>query len=488
MKNRANRTPRQRWQLRLWALTLGCLPFLLAEIALRLCGLPPQRPAIDPLVDLHHLRPLFTLSDDGQTYSIGAERLNLFRAASFPARKPPGTFRIFALGASTTQGEPYSTPTAFPAWLKINLEAATAGDPIEVINCGGLSYASYRVKAILDEVLTYAPDLIVIYSGQNEFLEQRSYAGWREVPLPLARASGWLQSLHLIQFVRWAVQGSADRTERRLSNPTELKREVDALLDYSGGLEAYHRDDPWRDAVVAHFRWNVAQMVERCRQSRVPVVLMRPVVNLLDCPPMKVELRSGLTADERERFQRAWGAAQSSAGDPRQAVEHLKAAYAIDPEHAGVNFFLGRLAWESSDWESAARFLRAAKDFDVCPLRALTSIQDAVAEVAREYAVPMIDADQLLIDRSPHGIVGNNWLVDHVHPSIEGHQLLGEALCEVCLREGWLPERNAQWRETRTEAIRAHLRSLGEDYFHRGKQRLEGLILWTQGRAKKIRP
>ncbi|MGN6547925.1 MAG: SGNH/GDSL hydrolase family protein, partial [Aureliella sp.] len=222
---------RRRWLLRLLAVALGCLPFLLAEIALRVAGFPPQSPAVDPLVDLHHLRPLFTLSADGRTYSIGPERLNLFKPASFPAEKPPGTFRIFALGGSTTQGEPYSTPTAFPAWMGIDLQAAS-GRTVEVINCGGLSYASYRVKAILEEVLNYDPDLIVIYSGQNEFLEQRSYAGWREVPLPVARASGALERIRLVQLTRWLVQGNADREQQHIANPTELKAEVDALLDY----------------------------------------------------------------------------------------------------------------------------------------------------------------------------------------------------------------------------------------------------------------
>ena len=478
---------RRRWLLRLSAVAVGCLPFVLLEIVLRVSGLPPQAPAVDSLVDLHHLRPLFTPSADGQSYSIGPERLNLFQSASFQANKPPGTYRIFALGESTTQGEPYSTPTAYPAWLKINLEIATAGHSIEVINCGGLSYASYRIKAILDEVLHYSPDLIVIYCGQNEFLERRSYAGWREVPLPLARASGWLSRVRTIQFVRWAVQGGADRSQQSLPNRTALKTEVDALLDYSGGLENYHRDDPWREPVVAHYRWNLAQMVEQCQLARVRLILMCPVVNLLDCPPMKVELRSDLGSDERERFEAAWSAAQAS-DQPEQAREHLQAAYQIDPEHAGVNFFLGRLAWERGDWSAAKEFLTAAKDNDVCPLRALSSMQQAVRETAGQYRVPLVDADQLFSERSPHGIVGNQWLVDHVHPTIEGHQLLGEALCEAVLAEGWLPERDPDWREARTEHVREHLRSLGEEYFHRGKQRLEGLLLWTQGRAKKIRP
>ncbi len=57
----------------------------------------------------------------------------------------------------------------------------------------------------------------------------------------------------------------------------------------------------------------------------------------------------------------------------------------------------------------------------------------------------------------------------------------------MILREGWLKEIKSDWRSQRTERWRAHLSTLGEDYFQRGKQRLEGLMLWTQGRAKKVR-
>lgn len=488
MKIKSTPSSRRRILLRFLAILLGFTPLIAVELTLRILQLPRVASSVDPLVDLHHLQPLFELNAEGNRFQIAPERMNLFRPASFLAKKSPGVFRIFALGGSTTQGEPYSTETAFPEWLKLNLETATRGQAIESINCGGLSYASYRVRAILEEVLNYQPDLIVLYTGQNEFLERRSYDGWRSIPLPLARIDGALMQLRTVQLARSFVEGSPDRHLQPPANRTQLQREVDALLDYSGGLEAYHRHDPWREPVTAHFRWNLQQMVARCQASSVPIVLVRPVVNLLDCPPMKFESRSDLTSGQLAEFNSAWSAAQSPAATPEQAMDYLEKARAIDGEHAGVLFFLGRLASEAGDWDKAATFLRAAKDYDVCPLRAPSSIQQCVNQVAQEFGVPMVDADQLFIDRSPHGLVGNRWLVDHVHPTIEGHQVLGEALCEVCLEQGWLPTRDPQWRENRRDRVRNHFSSLGEDYFHRGKQRLEGLLLWTQGRAKKIRP
>ena len=45
----------------------------------------------------------------------------------------------------------------------------------EVINAGLLSYGSYRVAMVMEELITYEPDLFIVYTGHNEFLERRTY-------------------------------------------------------------------------------------------------------------------------------------------------------------------------------------------------------------------------------------------------------------------------------------------------------------------------
>ena len=45
----------------------------------------------------------------------------------------------------------------------------------QAVNCGGVSYASYRLAPLVKEVLAYQPDLVIVMTGENEFLEDRTY-------------------------------------------------------------------------------------------------------------------------------------------------------------------------------------------------------------------------------------------------------------------------------------------------------------------------
>ncbi len=500
---------RKLWLLRMATLMLALSPFLALEGLLYVLRWPELPPPADPFVDLHNLRPLFQLEPQTGRMAISPERFNLFRPASFALNKPADTFRVFALGGSTTQGEPYSIETAFPQWMQLDLQAAQPDRTVEAVNCGGLSYASYRVLAILREVLHYSPDLVVVYCGHNEYLERRTYAPYRASSL-FYRSLSWLSGLRTVQLARSLAGQSAKRPEPQRVAGTEqttLQAEVDALLDYRGGLADYQRGAKWTKPIAEHFRWNLEQMCTECQQAGVPLILIRPVSNLLDCPPLKFEIDPELLPDLQKQFEQHWTAARaaleiSSDSDeelahesnalpqhasPDPAMDELHRALAIDPQHAGALYLLGQLQWASGDYQSARETLRRARDCDVCPLRATSELASIVTQVAQQRRVPLLDAEQLFSQRSPHELVGERWLLDHVHPILEGHQLLGEKLARLCFELELLPPPPDDWDSRRQVLINEQLSDLNEAYFHRGQQRLAGLRLWTQGRASKVR-
>ena len=112
----------------------------------------------------------------------------------------------------------------------------------------------------------------------------------------------------------------------------------------------------------------------------------------------------------------------------------------------------------------------------------LESERETLAGVARRARLPLIDAQALLEAESPFGILGSDLLVDHVHPSIRGHQAVAEALAAV-LAPGPPPER-----EDLAGLYARRMESLGPLYFAHGRLRLENLRLWTEGRAGGLPP
>lgn len=468
---------------RILTVLLALTPFVVIELLLTVLGLPTRKHSLDPYVDLQHLQPLFQLTSDGSSYEIPAERLNLFRPARFSAAKGNRTFRIFALGGSTTQGEPYSTETAFPEWMRLNLQLQCAEKDFEVINCGGLSYASYRVRAILQEVLQYQPDLIVIYTGHNEFLERRTYAAWQNSQQ--FRLRELASRCRTVQFLSNTFTSPNDRDNAK--DKTVMAQEVEALLDYQHGLQEYRRGDAWYAGVAEQFGWNIEAMIEDCRSAKVPLLFVRPTSNLLDCPPFKSDFDPALTDSQLLEAQRL----STLAREPNQPIEPrvaaLKLLLDIDPGHADSLYLMGLFLYEQEEWLEAHKYFKAARDADVCPLRATSQIVNVLTEVTAKHDVPLVDAEQILTDPLEHGIAGNRWLIDHVHPKIEGHQKLAESLAETIARLKLFSITYTNWQADRKTVYDKHLQNLGEEYYQRGQQRLHGLQLWTQGRAKKIR-
>ena len=150
-----------------------------------LAGVKPLSLTEDPYFGFASGQPLFLkrkAPDGSDIYQTNPVKLSHFNQQSFSAKKAPGTYRIFTLGGSTTYGHPLRDTTSFSAWLREMLAEGDSTRTFEVINCGGISYASYRTAKLTEELLDYEPDLFIVYNGHNEFLEERTYRGARKGP------------------------------------------------------------------------------------------------------------------------------------------------------------------------------------------------------------------------------------------------------------------------------------------------------------------
>ncbi len=482
-KNAAASIPSRRRAIlfRLAAVALGLAPFVALECLLWCIGAGVPRYDSDPFVGFRAVHPLFVLSDDKQRYEIAKSRLGFFRPDSFAAEKGPNEFRIFCLGGSTVQGSPFAIETSFPTFLELSLRAAEPEREWEVINCGGVSYASYRLVPILEEVLQHEPDLIVVYTGHNEFLEDRSYGHLKRMPAAVAWPAQILARTRTYQVLSRIRRG--ETADVSGAPRPALPEEVEAMLEYRGGMDKYHRDEPWRRDIVTHFRYNLRRMVALAREARVPLLLANPVCNLRDCPPFKNQHRDGLTPEQLKRWEGLVAEAGEHCGEnAAETLRLLEEALKIDDRHAGLRYLLAKTHDAMGNLTLARQEYIAAKENDICPLRILESMNQAILDTARTTDTPLVDVRRMYEKICEGGIPGDMYLIDHVHPSIEGHQLIADLIASKLSLMGIVHPRPG-WRERRDEVFRAQLDSLDSLYYARGQQRLEVLRMWTQGKA-----
>ena len=218
-----------------------------------------------------------------------------------------------------------------------------------------------------------------------------------------------------------------------------LKQEVDALLDYRGGLEAYKRDDAWKQGVQEHFKANLQRLMHIAKEKSVPLLFLQPPVNLKDCPPFKSD------------------------------------------GPAAKFYNLGQQHLAKASYRNAETYLWKALEEDLCPLRLLPSMAQDLKRICADQDVPHMDLHRLLGSECPQGLLGNEILVDHVHPSIRGHQIIGNSLLDHL--QPSLGPTNHGWEKRRDMKFQQHLDSLDALYYAHGQQRLDNLHLWTQGRT-----
>lgn len=484
-------TPRKRWAFRIAAVFAGLSLFAAFEVVCLLAGWGKPTDYPDPYVGFSEIHPLFVMDEGGEKYVIPRSRRGFFKPESFPVKKGPNTFRIFCLGGSTVQGRPYSTQTSFTKWLQLSLAAGDPSTNWEVVNCGGISYASYRLAPILRECRQYEPDLFILCTGHNEFLEERTYGHIKHAPRAIAGPARLLSRLRTVTLLREGVNRLTGRGDGVPGKRARMKSEVDALLDYRNGLKPYHRDPEFRKGVVEHFAFNLRRMIDMAEADGVPVVLVLPPSNLRDQPPFKSQHTAGLSPAERAQWKELTAESRSLyRSDLERAAELLERAAKIDPLHAATHYELGRCydaLWTSSlssaRLEQARREYWRALDLDVCPLRVIPPLRDAMRQVARETGTPLLDVHALLEGDCPGGILDSTFLVDHIHPSpLVGHRKIADALADLLKLNGWFHPAG-DWTDRREAAYRAHRESLDGDYFQDGLKALNALRRWTKGRT-----
>lgn len=422
---------------------------LLAELLLSVLGFGTTYDQEDPFLGFKSVTPLFeesrgTEAPFARVYASRQSKLAWFNYQEFEVDKPDDGYRIFSFGGSTTFGRPYGYETAFSNWLRILLSNADPSTPYEVVNVGGVSYASYRIVNLMKEMVGYDPDLFIVYTGHNEFLEERTYSDILEEPPIVTRLRAQLHRSRSYSLARSAWQNIQGRQREEADQRFQMSGEVTAILDQTFGLEQYRRDPEKTEAILHHFRLNLEKMVDIAEDRGVRLVFVVPPSNERDFSPFKSESCRSLAGPSRGQWVQSYdeGRSRLDQGDYGTAAAAFQRAVDIDGCHADLRYRLGEAYFGLGRVKEAKDEFVRARDFDVAPLRSTSQIQETVRDVGARRGVPVVDLVTLLegevMATSNHAVLGGEAFLDHAHPTIRVHQKLAEELAETLFELSWI--------------------------------------------------
>jgi lysophospholipase L1-like esterase len=317
----------------------------------------------------------------------------------FDMDKKANSFRVFVLGESSAEGFPYSPMGSFSRYIRKRLELVYPKTPVEVINLGMTAINSYTLLDLLPGVLDQKPDLILIYTGHNEFYGALGVGSVQTFgsSRTLIKLTLYLNKFKITQLVRNSIHwiSSLFSSENKKLSGTLMSRiakDKYILLnsdEYNAGL--------------LQFKENLTDILRMVKDKGVPIIIGKLVSNLKDQKPfISVNAPGYKNADQ---------------------------VY----EEARDDF-------NNNNYKKADSLFRLAKDLDALRFRAPEKINKIIEDLGKEFHVTTVPIDSLFDSASPGGIVGDNLIVDHLHPNVKGYQLIGEAFYNSMEKLGYLPK------------------------------------------------
>ncbi|MDZ7268241.1 MAG: tetratricopeptide repeat protein [candidate division KSB1 bacterium] len=369
----------------------------------------------------------------GRRYFLRRDFLPATSYDAFLKQKPGNSFRIFVLGESAAAGFPHFNNGAFSRMLREHLQETRPDLRIEMVNLALPAVSSYALLDLADELPGYAPDAVLVYAGHNEFYGAFGSASTESA----GRHRGWiklylrLQHFKLVQllqrFLRPPVASTPTVGQARGTMMARLAKEREIP-----------RDSELYALTCRQLQDNLDELVARLQSHGIKVMLSDLPSNLSGLPPF-ASLHE--TRSDRAAWQRcfAQGMRLAAADSCAAALAWFDQAAAIDSLPAQLHFERGKCLLRLGQWQEArAAFIRA-RDLDGLRFRASSDFNRIIHAVGRRHNLPVLALADTFAAHSPHGIIDNTLLFEHVHPNLDGHLLIAKTFGGEMQRLGWLP-------------------------------------------------
>lgn len=341
--------------------------------------------------------------DVARRYFSSVKNLPATIEDSFDKEKKSNSFRVFVLGESSAAGYPFMPMGSFSRYIRKRLEISYPNSTIEVVNIGLTAVNSYTIRDFMPEVLEQKPDLVLIYTGHNEYygalgVGSMESVGSSRTLVNLLLSMNKFKTTQLVKdFLQWFAGLFSDSEAKKASGTLMSRMAKNQYIPL--GSEIYKNG-------LSQFEGNMRDVIEMARNANVPLILGTLTSNLKDMKPFV-----------------------SSKDENGQSAEKI--------------FNEAQMDYNKADYTAAKILFRKAKDLDALRFRASDDLNNIIKQFGKEYKIPVVDVDSAFNAVSPNGIVGNNLMTDHLHPTFRGYQLMGKVFFDEMLKKNFLPKNSS---------------------------------------------
>lgn len=317
--------------------------------------------------------------------------------------KPVDSFRILIQGGSTAAGFPYGRWGSLSGMLQQRFKRIYPDKQIEIINTAMASVNSFTLLDFVDEIIAVKPDLVLIYAGHNEYL------GVMGVGSAYASRGGYTANLlyltfkdvkiyRLVESIYYdlfatnpnaQIEKEGGRTRRTLM--ANIAKEKDIAFD----SKLY-----WQG--VEQFTQNMQLILDKYRQNNIPVVLGNLVSNEKDFIPF-----SAITSPDNQAMKR---------------------------------FQQGQQALDQKRFPKALSLFKQAIDLDTLRFRAPSEFNKIIESFIQGENVYLADVNAKVRNDSPDKLIGNQHMLEHLHPNVRGYFMLSEAFLMSMYKNSLIPK------------------------------------------------
>jgi len=390
-------SPGKVWLFRIIALILSILFLILVEVLLRVVNYGGN---LDLFISASGAYSDYKTCNPYVTRRYFSTQSNVPDPSNdiFLKKKPENGYRIFVLGGSTAAGYPYSENLMFSRILNHRLSEAFPNKNIEIINTATAAINSYTLLDFLDEILENEPDAILIYAGHNEY-----YGAYGIASAESIGKFRWivLSYLKLNQFKTFVlIRDIVIKIHQFINNIFSNGSQFDPTATLMERLVADQKiayQNPTYLLGLNQFRKNLNAILKKSTEKAVSVLVSELVSNIRDQRPF-ISIKT-------EQYP--------------AAAEVYRAAKILENE---------------KNYSKAKDKYYQAKDLDALRFRASEEFNEIINELCGNYNVPVVRLKSVFEDFSPEGLIGNNLMLEHLHPNINGYFKMADAFFDA-LRE-----------------------------------------------------